>query len=410
MGEIKFNIIFKPGFWQKLFKSLLTLSEIIEKPRLKVALISYHYQNPTISGVGIHARNLAKYISKNGCEVHVFCSSEEEGRYKEDGVIVHGIQKTLAPIEGSISRKRIEYDIFESEVVKACIRENLRRKIDIIHTQGLLTKAAFTVKKVCHIKWVHTFHAIERFRTNELTEEEKHFQDLNLWEESAVNFCDGAIFVSKALMKEGKHYKIMSKRIIPNGVDIEVFRNSPIKESNILFIGRFSLEKGIDALPSMMENAMRFKDATFTIVCPYRYMPSDLKKIRSVLKRLEQKFKGRVQIIETAQPQEKLKELYQDCQIYIQPSKYESFGLCILEAMAVGRPVIAFNVGGIPEVIGDCGILVNNKKDFIFNMEELLRDKEKCVKLGQMASNRAKKFNWSIISKQTINYYKEILK
>jgi len=274
----------------------------------------------------------------------------------------------------------------------------------------LLTKAAFTVKKVCHIKWIHTFHAIEKFRISKLTEEEKHFQDLNLWEESAVNFCDGAIFVSKALMKEGKHYKIRSKRLISNGVDTGVFDYSPIKESNILFIGRFSLEKGVSILPSMIKSAMRFKDVTFTVVCPYRHMPSDLKKIISALKRLEQKFEGRVQIIETAQPQEKLIELYQDCQIYIQPSKYESFGLCILEAMAVGRPVIAFNVGGIPEVIGACGILAKNKKEFISNIEELLRNKEKCIKLGQMASNRAKKFDWNIISKQTINYYKEILK
>ena len=44
--------------------------------------------------------------------------------------------------------------------------------------------------------------------------------------------------------------------------------------------------------------------------------------------------------------------------------------------MTVGRPVIAFNVGGVPEVIGNCGILVNNKKEFIFNIEELLRNKE----------------------------------
>ncbi|HIH42580.1 TPA: glycosyltransferase family 4 protein, partial [Candidatus Woesearchaeota archaeon] len=96
-------------------------------------------------------------------------------------------------------------------------------------------------------------------------------------------------------------------------------------------------------------------------------------------------------------------------QVYIQPSKYESFGLCILEAMATGRPVVAFNVGGIPELVGDCGFVVDNKESFLCKVEELLNNRELCNKIGEKASARAKTFEWNSIAKKTIGFYEAIL-
>jgi glycosyltransferase involved in cell wall biosynthesis len=52
-------------------------------------------------------------------------------------------------------------------------------------------------------------------------------------------------------------------------------------------------------------------------------------------------------------------ELMQRCKIYVSPSWYEGFGLTILEAMSCGAPVISSPVGGVPEVVGDEGLLVD---------------------------------------------------
>ena len=41
------------------------------------------------------------------------------------------------------------------------------------------------------------------------------------------------------------------------------------------------------------------------------------------------------------------------------PSHYEGFGLTVLEAMAVGTPVVASNVTALPELVGDAGLLVD---------------------------------------------------
>lgn len=395
---------------QKISAACTKIIDSISKPKLKVAIISYYYRKPTISGVGVHAQNLAKYLARYNCEVHVFCNSSEDEFYKENGVFIHGIGKILTPVNNSMSKKRLEYDLFESEVVREIIRENLKRKFDIIHTHGALTKAAFILRKVYGIKWIHTFHAVEKSRVMELSKEEKQFKDLISWIEQTVNYSDGAIFVSKKLLEEGnRHYKLRSKKVIPNGVDFEIFNYHPITNKNALFVGRFSKEKGIDTLVKIIPPVMSIENATFTAVCPYNALGGELEQIRKNLSELEKKYPDRLKVITSPQDQEILKDLYKNCQVYIQPSRYESFGLCILEAMAVGRPVVALKVGGIPEVIGDTGFAMENTGKFINKLKELLNNRKECIGVGKQANKRAKNFDWAVIAQKTISYYKEVL-
>jgi len=399
------------GIGESISNGALELVDAISKPKLKVALISYYYQKPTITGVGIHAQNLAKYLVKHNCEVHIFCHGDEDSFYKENGAVIHTIGKILTSVNDNFSKQRLEYDIFESEVVKEIIRENSRKRFDIIHTHGALTKAAFIIKKVYNIKWIHTFHAIEKLRVKKLSNEERKFEDLISWIERTVNYCDGSIFVSKDLLKEGiKTYNLKSKVIIPNGVDLQLFNYSPITKKNVLFIGRFSKDKGIDILPKLIPPIMSVKDATFTAVCPYETADGELKEIRESIQKMQNKYGEKLKIIDKPQDQQILKNLYKNCQVYIQPSKYESFGLCILEAMAIGRPVVAFKVGGIPEVIGDSGFALVNRERFIYKVKELLQNRNECVKIGKMANKRAKNFDWNLIAQKTIKYYEEVIK
>ena len=390
---------------------ILKLIDILGKPKLKVAITTYYYEKPSLCGVAIHVQNLAKYLVKHNCEVHVFCHGDDDGFYKEEGVIIHTIGKTITPSECDISKTRLEYDLFESGAVKAIIRENLKRKFDVIHTHGELVKAAFIIKKVYEIKWIHTFHAIEKLRITELSKEERQFGDLISWIESTTNYCDGAIFVSKDLMNEGiKHYKLKSKKVIPNGVDLNMFNYSEINEKNVLFVGRFSKDKGIHFFPKIISNVMSVKGATITLVCPYETPTDELEKIKKAIQKQKDKYKNRITILDKPQYQEILKDIYKNCQVYIQPSKYESFGLCILEAMATGRPVVAFKVGGIPEVIGDAGFAVNNVNGLVYKVKELLENKKESIMIGKKANNRAKKFDWDLIAKKTIKYYGDVMK
>jgi len=407
----KFSLSFIPETGQKISDSCLTLIDILSKPKLKIALITYYFEKPSHNGTAIHAQNLAKYLSEHNCEVHVFCTGKEDSIYKEGKVIVHTIGKVFSPVNIDMPKTRLEYDLFESEVVKSIIRENTRKKFDIIHTHGELVKAAFILKKVYGIKWIHTFHAIEKLRVKQLSKEEKEFGDLISWIESTTNYCDGAIFVSKDLLKEGmRHYKLKSINVIPNGVDLSLFNYTPITKKNVLFIGRFSKDKGIHYMPELINEVMSIKDATFTICAPYETPTPELKAIEKVIKGQKEMFGDCLTLIIDAQKQDVIRELYRKCQVYIQPSKYESFGLCIVEAMATGRPVIAFRVGGIPEVIGNAGFTVKNINELVSKIKELLNDEPACTNIGRQASIRAKIFDWNTIAQKTIKYYKKVIK
>ena len=406
-NNLDMKLINKLNSLEKEFSKFLN---VLSEEKLKIAIISYYFEPPIISGVGVHSKFLAEYLVKNNCEVHVFCSNTDYGTYKKGGVIVHNIGRTIPNANGSSSKIRLEYFLFESEVVKEIIRENTKRKFDIIHTHGSLTKAAFILKEICGLKWIHTFHAIEKDRVKKLSKEEKQFGDLISWIESNVNYCDGAIYVSNPLYVQGrKLYPIRRNIVIPNGVDTHLFKYSPIRKKNVLFIGRFSKEKGIGLFPEIIERVMKVDGATITILTPYDVLSEEMEKIRNKIRIYERKHGSRIRIITEPIGQDYIADLYANCQVYIQPSNYESFGLCIIEAMATGRPVVAFRVGGIPELVGDCGFVVQGKEKFLSTIEELLNNKGLCQKTGENARARAESFDWDSIAKRVIKYYREVL-
>ncbi len=79
--------------------------------------------------------------------------------------------------------------------------------------------------------------------------------------------------------------------------------------------------------------------------------------------------------------------------IFVLPSLYEGFGIAILEAMAVGKPVIATRVGGIPEFVipGETGVLIEpgNADVLADAIESLLRDSDQARRMGAKGRVRA---------------------
>ncbi len=185
---------------------------------------------------------------------------------------------------------------------------------------------------------------------------------------------------------------------VPNGIDMPP--EMAISDDNfILFVGRLVGTKGI---PYLLK-AMKTVDSKL-IICGGGPDKDKLERLTGKLGlKNKVKFPGRVS------EEEKLK-LFSSCSLFVLPSIYESFGIAAAEAMSYGKPVIASNVGGLPEVVGDGGLLANPKDpdDLSKQITCLLNDPEKRKFMGNKAKELASGYTWDRSTELMENVYKEI--
>ena len=113
-------------------------------------------------------------------------------------------------------------------------------------------------------------------------------------------------------------------------------------------------------------------------------------------------------------PEEQKLMYYQAADLLVSTSLMEGFGLAIAEAMACGVPVVATQVGSIPEVVcdGETGFLVpvNDEKALYQAVERLLEDGQLAHKMGQVGQRRVEAlFRWEIAGQQMFELYRELL-
>lgn len=106
-----------------------------------------------------------------------------------------------------------------------------------------------------------------------------------------------------------------------------------------------------------------------------------------------------------------IKQIYENCDIVSFISKYEGFGLPVIEAQKVGRVVITSNRAAIPEIAGKGAHIVNPEdiNEIENGFQKLIDDDFYRENLINMGFNNVVRFDINIISKQYIALYKEIL-
>jgi len=183
--------------------------------------------------------------------------------------------------------------------------------------------------------------------------------------------------------------------IIPNGIDLSEYAELPPKgtfkkkfnipddKKIILYLGRIHKIKGIDFLVKAyahLINEMNFKDAVLVIAGPD---DGYLSEVKSLVQGLG--VSNSVVFTGPLYGKDKI-SAYVDSEVYVLPSRYEIWGMTVLEAYACSKPVIASKVGGLKDLVnnGETGLLFEpgNVEQLARNILYLLNDNDEAKEMG----------------------------
>jgi glycosyltransferase involved in cell wall biosynthesis len=238
-------------------------------------------------------------------------------------------------------------------------------------------------------KHIHTFHGVPIF--NRLG----HLSGRIL-----ARNADVVISVSKYCAQLVKDYYNVDSKIIYNGIDTQYFR--PRTHHNdrlqILFVGRY---RRIKRPWYVIKLAKEFPQCDFFLYGLDYPLGPMLRENSRNLKNVK---------INSFLPHEKMREIYNNSDIFLDPSVFEGFSLAMLEAAASGLPLVCSNAASFPEFIenGKDGLLFNNYEEAKQNLSYFIEDENIRRDFAKKAREKATKFDWTIIASQYSRLFNDV--
>lgn len=193
--------------------------------------------------------------------------------------------------------------------------------------------------------------------------------------------------------------------VVPLGVDLPPERTDPriqpppaLDRPYLLFVGEFEARKGIDVLTdalALLPEKLRCETALVLAGETRGVQPAPVPAMKTSLL-------GHVD-------DEMLAELYRGAAAFVYPSRYEGFGLPVLEAMAHGVPVIASDATGIPEAGGDAARYFRSGEpvELAAAIRDVLTDGTLADRLRQRGKERAAAMSWANTARRTLEILRQ---
>ena len=357
---------------------------------------------PKVDGIVTRLKYTIEYLQKYGNEVLVFCPAG--GLESYCGARIHGLSAFPLPL----------YPELKIALPRPEIGQQLDKfKPDIIHVvnPAVLGLAGIFYAKLHRIPLVASYHThlpkyLEHYGLGRL--------EGLLWtllkaahNQAALNLCTSSVMVQE-LRAQGIDRVDLWQR----GVDTETFdparatlemrhhltQGEPTSRL-LLYVGRLGAEKEIEQIRPVLA---AIPGARLAIVGdgPHRA-------------NLETYFAGTPTHFVGYLGGEKLAAAYAVADAFIFPSRTETLGLVLLEAMAAGCPVIAARSGGIPDIVTDGvnGYLFDpqDPQAAMLATEKLFAEPENYLKLRHNARSEAESWSWAAATKKLQEYYRQVV-
>jgi glycosyltransferase involved in cell wall biosynthesis len=368
---------------------------------MRIALFTETFL-PKIDGIVTRLKHTVSHLHRQGHTVQVFCPDYGLDEYQ--GVKIHRISAFPLPL----------YPELKLALPRPSIGTALKQfNPDIIHVvnPAVVGLSGVYYAKRDNIPLMASYHT-------HLPEYLKHYGlaalEPVMWEliknvhnQAQLNLC-----TSNAMVAALADHGIERVDLWQRGVDTDTFRpdlasremrdrlsqghpDAPL----LLYVGRLSAEKEVDRIKAVLQS---IPDARLALVGngPHRTA------LETHFADTHTNFVGYLH-------GEELGAAYASADAFIFPSRTETLGLVLLEAMAAGCPVIAANSGGIPDIVTDGvnGFMFDPTDDMgaIVATQQLFSNAAARATLRQNARAEAERWSWSAATTQLAGFYQQVI-
>ena len=409
-----------------------------DAPLRRAAAISVH-TSPLASlggrdagGMNVYVRELACHLGRLGLPVDVFTRRTDPATPETSalGPNVNVVAITAGPPEPLDKNALFPYlPDFAAEMALYSLRQGVR--YDAVHAHYWLSGwVAHLLRRYWDTPFIQMFHTTARMKNAVAGARERETPLRLRTERSLVDLADSLIAANPderadLIWRQGcPAAKICT---VPPGVDLELF--SPRdraacraalgfaeEDRVVLFVGRIDPIKGIDVL---LEAARILEDendqATPTVLFVGGTLDSDgdpTGPLATVARQAAELGVAHRFRFVGSQPQDRLPIFYNAADVVAVPSRYESFGLAAVEAMACGTPVVASRAGGLTFTVeeGVSGFLVppRSPEALAASLGAVLADDRLRATLRPGARLTAERFAWPAVASQILHVYERL--
>lgn len=407
----------------------------------RVAVLSVH-TSPLASlggnktgGMNVYVREMARELGRRGVQVDIFTRRADAYSPEIDSSLgdnVRVVQVACGPetyLEPVSVYPHIQQ--FSAGVIAFTTKHEM--VYDIVYSHYWLSGlVAEKLKEVWGTPFVQMFHTLGHMK-NRISSDYNHMQ-MQMPDVRAINETKIVGWAERVIAATpAEHAQLLwlyrtdrrKIRIIPPGVDACRFTpqdqalareklDIPVDHRVLLFVGRIEPLKAVDTILEAVHiihtNHPESLEKTRIAIIGGTPDNPELQRLKALAEKLNVDhlvdFLG-------AKDQHLLPIYYAAATAVLMPSDYESFGMVALEAMAVGTPVIASNVGGLAFLVKDdeTGYLVpvREPQKLADRINHLLNDTETQRRLGRNAAMLAQEYSWRVIVDKLLTVFEDVI-
>ncbi len=399
------------------FKQVLDTGKVLHQ---KGTPMKIAFTTGTGGGVDPYVRTTAQYLVEKGHTVHIIYSNKPEWNPGLKNLHIHEVSQP-SPFHYYIAKAGLSNTQYPTLVRQRGASANLAKKLKAIREkQGLdiveLTESASDSSLYKEIPYIYKMHG-SGWTFRHYCEDRKYYkfqienerdmilaaQQVHSLSRSLADFIAGACEVPRRLIT-----------VTPYPIHIEEFKpagpppNGP--PYRLMAVGRLEKRKGTHTLVAALQKVWEKEPETHLHLYG---SDKDYGKRQIEAAIPPDVHKGRIHF-EGFVRRETLIERYQQTHVYVTPTRYETFGYTILEAMACGRPVIASDIGPVPELVRheDTGWLFprDNADALAQTILTALKNPEQREQFGKEGRRIAERYNTEAILTQQLTLYEKVLR